>query len=572
MKFKSQLRIVTCGQPGAGKTSLLHTLESGLAKTCVSGGEVRSCSSLAERALVSGPTFGAALIVVNASVGLSNETRRLALICGVLRIRRLLLAVNKMDEVGYSKSCFAEILAEFSEFSMQRSLLLAGGVPVDALNNVNVSRQSRQMPWYSGGTLEGALTEIGSHGESGPGESPFRMQVQSINTESSGQCVVTGRVSRGYLKKGDPVALLPSGSGSTVESVRSVPTFPSMAVTARKITVSLLGSPEVRIGDLLCSTDIPATVSDQVRTTLIWIHKQPLLPGRPYILEMGYKSCRCSIAKIRHKVSLESFGELAARTLEQNDIGICNVQLDEPLAFDRYADIRETGRFQIIDCYTRETLGFGMLDYALWRSDNVQWQTLDVDQYARSRLKSQKPCVIWFTGLSGSGKSTIANLVEKRLHAEGHHTYLLDGDNVRQGLNRDLGFTDADRVENIRRVSEVAKLMVDAGLIVLVSFISPFRAERTMARDALQPGEFLEVYVDTSLTAAELRDPKGLYAKARKGLLKNFTGIDSPYEPPLEPDVHIQTADCSAEEASEKLLELLRRQGRLSSIPPHSSL
>jgi bifunctional enzyme CysN/CysC len=341
-------------------------------------------------------------------------------------------------------------------------------------------------------------------------------------------------------------------------------------VVGQSVTVCLNDEIDVSRGAVLAPAGNPPKVADQFRATLVWMHDDPMLPGRPYLMKIGTRTVTASIAEPRHKVNINTFEELAARTLELNDIGVCNLSVDQPIPFDPYAENRETGGFILIDRLTNNTVGAGMLEFALRRSENIPWQALDVDKAARAAAKRQKPCVVWFTGISGAGKSTIANLLEKRLHAEGAHTYLLDGDNVRHGLNKDLGFTDADRVENIRRVAEVAKLMVDAGLVVIVSFISPFRAERQMAREAMAAGEFVEVFVDTAIEEAERRDPKGLYLKARRGEIKHFTGIDSPYEAPLTPDVRIDTKRCTPAEAAEQLLGELRKLGRLDPMPPRS--
>jgi bifunctional enzyme CysN/CysC len=333
------------------------------------------------------------------------------------------------------------------------------------------------------------------------------------------------------------------------------------AYAGQSVTLTLDREIDVSRGDLLCSAAEPASVADQFQATLIWMHEDAMLPGRPYLLKVGTRTVTASIAAPRYKVNVNTLEHLAARQLDLNEIGVCNLNLDRAIAFDPYADNRDTGAFILIDRITNDTVGAGLLQFALRRAENIHWQALDVNRQARSSLKGQKACILWFTGLSGSGKSTIANLVEKRLHAMGRHTYLLDGDNVRHGLNKDLGFTDADRVENIRRVAEVSRLMVDAGLIVLVSFISPFRAERRMARDLVGEGEFIEIFVDTPIEEAERRDPKGLYRKARRGELKNFTGIDSPYEPPENAEIHLLTRELTPEQAAGRIIEHLDKAG-----------
>jgi bifunctional enzyme CysN/CysC len=335
------------------------------------------------------------------------------------------------------------------------------------------------------------------------------------------------------------------------------------AVAGQSITVTLQDEIDVSRGDVLVKSLAPAGVADQFQTTIIWMHEEPMLPGRPYLLKIGAKTVTASIAQPKYKVNVNTMEHLAAKQLELNEIGVCNLNLDRAIAFDPYSENRQTGGFILVDRITNDTVGAGLIQFALRRADNIHWQALDVNKKVRAEQKHQSACVLWFTGLSGAGKSTIANLVEKKLHAMGRHTYLLDGDNVRHGLNKDLGFTDADRVENIRRVAEVSKLMVDAGLIVLTSFISPFRAERRMAREMLQANEFIEVFVDTALAEAEKRDPKGLYGKARRGEIRNFTGIDSPYEPPEHAEIHLDTTKQTAEQAADAIVEQLRTKGML---------
>jgi bifunctional enzyme CysN/CysC len=397
-------------------------------------------------------------------------------------------------------------------------------------------------------------------------EKPFRLAVQWVNRPNSEFRGFSGYVSAGRMKVGDAVASLPSGRRSTVKSILGPDGELNEAVVGQSVTICLNDEIDVSRGAVLAPAENAPKAADQFRATLVWMHDEPMLPGRPYLMKIGTRTVTASIAEPRYKVNINTFEELAARTLELNDIGVCNLSVDQPIPFDPYKENRETGGFILIDRLTNNTVGAGMLEFALRRSENIPWQALDVDKASRAAIKRQKPCLVWLTGISGAGKSTIANLLEKRLHAEGAHTYLMDGDNVRHGLSKDLGFTDADRVENIRRVSEVAKLMLDAGLIVIVSFISPFRAERQMAREAVGEGEFIEVFIDTAIEDAERRDPKGLYQKARKGELKHFTGIDSPYEPPLAPDIRIDTKRCTPAEAAEQLLAELRNLGRLEPL------
>jgi len=388
-------------------------------------------------------------------------------------------------------------------------------------------------------------------------EKPFRMPVQWVNRPNLDFRGFSGLVASGVIRPGDKVKALPSGRESTVARIVTMRGDLPEAVAGQSVTITLADEIDVSRGDVLAAAADPPAVADQFECTLVWFDDEPMLPGRPYLMKLGTRTVSAQVTEPKHKVNVNTLERLAATRLELNEIGVCNLALDAPIAFDPYAENKDLGGFILIDRISNRTVGAGMLHFALRRSQNIHWQALDVDKAARSAAKGQKARVVWLTGLSGAGKSTIANLVEKRLHAEGRHTYLLDGDNVRHGLNKDLGFTEEDRVENIRRVAEVAKLMVDAGLIVLVSFISPFRAERRMARDLLEDREFVEVFVDTPLEEAEKRDVKGLYAKARAGQLKNFTGVDSPYEPPEHPEIRIDTTKLSPEQAAETIFDWL---------------
>jgi bifunctional enzyme CysN/CysC len=404
--------------------------------------------------------------------------------------------------------------------------------------------------------------EIDSDVEAGP----LRMPVQWVNRPDQHFRGFSGRIVGGAARVGDCVRTLPSGKESAIARIVTQDGDLERAVAGQSVTIALRDEIDISRGDLICGADSPASVADQFEATVVWMSEDEMLPGRPYLLKIGAKTVGATVAPPKYKINVNTLEHLAAKTLHLNEIGTCNLNLDQAIAFDPYQSNRDTGGFILIDRFTNETIGAGLLHFALRRSQNIHWQAIEVNKRAHARLKGHKPCVVWFTGLSGAGKSTIANLVEKKLHALGRHTYLLDGDNVRHGLNKDLGFTEADRVENIRRVAEVARLMVDAGLIVLVSFISPFRAERRMARGLVQQGEFCEVFVDTPLGVAELRDTKGLYKKARRGELLNFTGIDSPYEAPEHPEVRVNTTAASAEDAAEMIVAHLRATGVLDPV------
>jgi bifunctional enzyme CysN/CysC len=506
-------------------------------------------------------TADVAVILIDARKGVLTQTRRHSYIVSLLGISHVVLAINKMDLMEYSQQTFDQIVAAYHEFAQQIGLENIVAIPMSALRGDNIIERSGRMRWYEGPTLMSYLESVEI--EDDLQHKPFRLPVQWVNRPNQDFRGFAGTIASGTIRRGDGVRALPSGRQSRVASIISYEGELETAVAGQSITLALTDEIDVSRGDMLAAADSPPTVADQFQATIIWMHEEPMLRGRPYIIKLGTRSLTGSITTPKYKVNVNTLERLAAKQLELNEIGVCNLSLDRAIPFDPYTDNRETGGFILIDKLSNDTVGAGLLNFALRRAENIHWQALDVNKIARSSLKGQRACVLWFTGLSGAGKSTIANLVEKRLHALGRHTYTLDGDNVRHGLNKDLGFTDADRVENIRRVAEVSRLMVDAGLIVLVSFISPFRSERRLARELMQPGEFLEVFVDTPLAEAEKRDVKGLYRKARRGELKNFTGIDSPYEAPEHPEIHLRTVLSSPEDAAEQIMKSLRDGGML---------
>ena len=514
-----------------------------------------------------GSTADLAVILIDARKGVLTQTRRHSYLVSLLGIRHVVLAMNKMDLIGFDQARFDAIVADYRAFAAQIGVDDFLAVPISGLKGDNIAARSEATPWYRGPTLMEHLETVPVDDQLSKGA--FRLPVQWVSRPNLDFRGFAGLIASGKVRPGDKVRVSPSGQTSTIDRIVTKDGDLEVAVAGQSITVTLKDEIDCSRGDVLSAADSPPEVADQFETTIVWMAEEPLLPGRQYWLKIGTKLVSAQIAEPKYKVNVNTLEQLAAKQLELNEIGVCNISLDRPIAFDPYAENRDTGGFILIDRLTNATAGAGMIHFALRRAHNIHWQALDVNRASRAAQKGQKPAVLWFTGLSGSGKSTIANLVEKRLAALGRHTYLLDGDNVRHGLNRDLGFTDADRVENIRRVAEVSKLMADAGLITLVSFISPFRAERRMARDLMAEGEFFEVFVDTPLAEAERRDVKGLYKKARAGELKNFTGIDSPYEAPEHPEMHLDTTRLSAEEAAEAIVQELERRGLLASDPEY---
>jgi bifunctional enzyme CysN/CysC len=500
-------------------------------------------------------TADAAVILIDARRGVLTQTRRHSYLVSLLGIRNIVLAINKMDLVGWSQETYDAILAEYRAFAAQIGLTGFTAIPMSALDGDNITEHSAKAPWYDGPPLMRWLEEVQVEDDL-QGQS-FRMPVQWVNRPNLDFRGFSGQVASGTVKPGDRIRVLPSGRESKVARIVTLPGDLGQAVAGQSVTLTLEDEIDISRGDVIAAADDPVSVADQFEATLVWMDDEAMLPGRPYLLKIGAQTIQATITEPKYRVNVNTLEHTAAKKLDLNEIGVCNLSLARPIPFTPYAENRDLGGFILIDRLSNRTVGAGMLHFALRRAENIHWQATDVDKAARAALKSQKGRVVWFTGLSGAGKSTIANLVEKRLHAAGRHTYLLDGDNVRHGLNRDLGFTEEDRVENIRRVAEVAKLMVDAGLIVLTAFISPFRAERRLARELMGEGEFVEVFVSTPLAEAEKRDVKGLYAKARAGQLKNFTGVDSPYEEPEHAEIVVDTTGLTPVEAAEVIVAWL---------------
>ncbi len=507
-------------------------------------------------------TADCAVLLLDARKGTLTQTRRHAYIVSLLGVRHVVFAINKLDLVDYGETRFRELEVECRDLADQVGLPDVTCIPVAALHGDNIVARSPRTPWYEGPTLLEYLETV-EVDEDRLQVSPFRMPVQWVNRPHHSFRGFAGMVASGAVTAGERIIALPSRRESTVERVATYDGDLERAVAGESVTLTLTDEIDISRGEVIASVENQPGVADQFEATLVWMAGEPLLPGRNYLMRVGTSTVGATVAPLKYRLDVHSLKRIAADKLELNEIGVGELELDRPIPFDPYTENRDMGGFVLIDRITSQTVGAGMLNFELRRSHSVHWQSIDVDKEAHVKLKGHRPCVVWMTGLSGAGKSTIANLVERKLHSLGCHTYLLDGDNVRHGLCKDLGFTDADRVENIRRIAEVAGLMIDAGLIVITSFISPFVSERRTARALLEEDEFIEVFVDAPLDVAEARDPKHLYAKARRGEIANFTGIDSPYEPPEAPEVHIDTTATTAEDAAELLVAELRRRKML---------
>jgi bifunctional enzyme CysN/CysC len=510
-------------------------------------------------------TADLAVILIDARKGILTQTRRHSYLAHLIGIRNIVLAVNKMDLVGYDQAVFDKIVADYAAFAQSIGISAFTPIPISGFKGDNITARSDNTPWYQGPTLMAHLESVEVDATTAAAK-PFRMPVQWVNRPNLDFRGFAGLIASGSVKPGDAVRVLPSGKTSTISRIVTMPggTGPASgtggdgdldeAIAGQSVTLCFADEIDCSRGDVIAVADNPPEVSSQFEATIVWMDDEAMLPGRPYWLKIGTQSVSATVQAPKYVVNVNTMEHLAAKTLDLNAIGVAELATDKPISFEPYADNRTLGGFILIDKISNRTVAAGMLHFSLRRAQNVHWQATDIGREAHAALKNQLPRILWFTGLSGSGKSTIANEVEKRLALMNRHTFLLDGDNIRHGLNKDLGFTEADRIENIRRVGEVAKLMADAGLIVLTAFISPFRAEREMVREMLPDGEFIEIFVDTPLEVAEARDVKGLYKKARSGALKNFTGIDSPYEAPTSPEIRVNTVEMTPEEAAEHII------------------
>ncbi|MYL05987.1 MAG: adenylyl-sulfate kinase, partial [Gemmatimonadales bacterium] len=503
-------------------------------------------------------TADLAVVLVDARKGVLRQTARHTRIAAMFGVRRVVLAVNKMDLVGWDREIFESIRDAYRAIADEIGLSAVEAIPVSALTGANLTRNGASAPWYAGPTLLAHLETVDV--EESPASRPFRMPVQYVNRPHADFRGYCGRVAAGAVAVGDAVRISPAGTESRVASILVGNRTRDRAGRGDAVTLTLAPDVDVTRGDVVVDADEPVEVADQFQARLVWMHDEPLAVGRPYVMKLHSREVGAAVTRIRHRLDVSNGNELAASVLKSNDLGTVNLATNRPVPFEPFDESRALGGFILIDRATNATAAAGTILFPLMRAANVKWQHLDVSKDVRARLKLQRAQCVWLTGMSASGKSTIANLLDRRLTIEGRHTYLLDGDNVRHGLCRDLGFTEADRVENIRRVAEVARLMVDAGLVVIVAFISPFRSERDYARSLFAPGDFVEVFVDASLEACAERDPKGLYARALRGEIRNFTGVDSPYERPDHPDLRLDTERLSPEECVGRLLEELDRE------------
>ena len=507
-------------------------------------------------------TADLAIILIDARKGLLQQTRRHSFLVALLGIRQVIVAVNKMDLVDYSPQVFTTIERDYRAFAAQVGLHDIHTIPISAVAGDNITELSANTPWYAGAPLLDLLETIAID-EDSLQQQPFRLPVQWVNRPHRDFRGFTGVIAAGSVRPGQRVIAQPSGRASTVARIVTADGDLDLAVANQSVTLTLTDEIDISRGDVLAAVEAPPQVADQFEATLVWMSEQPLLRGRNYLMKIGAKTVTATVAPLKHKINVNTLEHIAATSLEMNEIGVAALELDRPIAFDPYRDNRDTGGFILIDRLTNNTIAAGMLNFALRRAGTIAWQAVDINQPARAGLLRQRPFALWFTGLPASGKSTIANLVEKLLFAAGRHTYLLDGDNLRRGINKDLGFSAADRVENLRRAAAVMQLMVDAGLIVISAFISPFQNERRSARALVAADEFIEVFIDTPPAIAEARDRKGLYQKARRGEISNFTGIDSPYEAPEAAEIRIDTVLMSAEQAAEHIVAELRSRGFL---------
>ncbi|MGC1469661.1 MAG: sulfate adenylyltransferase subunit CysN [Sphingorhabdus sp.] len=501
-------------------------------------------------------TADLAVILIDARKGVLVQTRRHSYLCNLIGIKNIVLAVNKMDLINYDQAKYDAIVADYAAFAAEIGIKSFTAMPISGFKGDNITANSANTPWYGGKPLIEHLETVEIDNATDQTK-PFRLSVQWVNRPNLDFRGFSGLISGGSVKPGDAVRVLPGGKTSTITKIVTLEGELDEAVAGQSVTVCFADEVDCSRGNVIAAADSPPEVSDQFEATIVWMDDDSLHVGRSYWLKLGTQTVSATVQQPKYTINVNTMEHLATKTLELNAIGVAELATDKPVVFEAYADSRTLGGFILIDKISNRTVGAGMLHFSLRRAQNVHWQPTDIGREEHAALKNQKPRVLWFTGLSGSGKSTIANEVEKQLHLMNRHTFLLDGDNVRHGLNRDLGFTEADRIENIRRVGEVAKLMADAGLIVLTAFISPFRAERDMVRKMLPDGEFIEIFVDTPLEVAEARDVKGLYKKARSGQLKNFTGIDSPYEAPDNPEIRVNTVEMTPAEAAEHIIRKL---------------